>query len=71
MSFNEVLKENNELRHYIMLIEAELIRQHTNERNLAKLRRNVRNTTPAYSPKPKASIGKIILNEIRNNPYDT
>ena len=71
MSFNEVLKENNELRHYIMLIEAELSRQHTNERNLAKLRRNVRNTTPAYNPKPKASIGKIILNEIRNNPYDT
>ena len=71
MSFNEVLKENNELRHYIMLIEAELSRQQTNERNLAKLRRNVRNTTPAYSPKPKASIGKIILNEIRNNPYDT
>ena len=71
MSFNEVLKENNELRHYIMLIEAELSRQHTNERNLAKLRRNVRNNTHANSPNPKASIGKIILNEIRNNPYDT
>ena len=54
-----------------MLVEAELSRQHINARNLAALRKEVRKTTPAYSSKPKASVGKIILNEIRNNPNDT
>ena len=71
MSINTLIEENKELKHYLMLVEAELSRQHINGRNLAALRKEVRKTTPAYSSKPKASVGKIILNEIRNNPNDT
>ena len=70
MTYNELLEDYEELKHYLMLVEAELSRKHLNARNLAQLRKDVRNATPAYSSKPKASIGKIILNEIRNNPND-
>jgi len=74
MNYNAALEEyrqeNEELKAYLQIVEAELGRRRLSERSIAHLQKILRKNTPAFSLPPTARVGRIILKEIKETLHD-
>ena len=69
-TLEEYRQENDELKTYLQIVEAELGRRRLSERAIAHLQKILRQNTPALSSPPTARVGKEILKEIKETLHD-
>lgn len=69
-TLEEYRQENDELKTYLQIVEAELGRRRLSERVIAHLQKILRQNTPAYSLAPSARVGKLILRELKETLHD-